>query len=55
MERETESLIRQGLVEQKRSNLTQQSTRIYTLTKAGRRLIERSGRIPNDQECMPVL
>src|SRR5258708_25086965 len=51
MERETESLIRQGLVEQKRFEISlSKSTRMYTLTKAGRRLIERSGRVPNDQE-----
>jgi len=41
MERETESLIRQGLVEQKRFEISlSKSTRMYTLTKAGRRLIE---------------
>ena len=51
MERETESLIRQGLVEEKRVEISlSKSTRMYTLTKAGRRLIERSGRVPNDQE-----
>src|SRR5258708_25879271 len=39
MERETESLIRQGLVEQKRFEISlSKSARIYTLTKAGRRL-----------------
>jgi hypothetical protein len=51
MERETESLMRQGLVEEKRVEISlSKSTRMYTLTKAGRRLIERSGRVPNDQE-----
>jgi len=51
MKRETESLMRQGLVEQKRFEISlSKSTRMYTLTKAGRRLIERSGRVPNDQE-----
>ena len=51
MERETESLIRQGLVEQKRFEISlSKSTRMFTLTKAGRRLMQRSGRVPNDQE-----
>src|SRR5437879_3502411 len=51
MERETESLMRQGLVEEKRFEISlSKSTRMYTLTKAGRRLTERSGRVPNDQE-----
>jgi hypothetical protein len=51
MERETESLMRQGLVEQKLLEISlNKSARMYTLTKAGRRLIERSGRVPNDQE-----
>ena len=51
MERETESLIRQGLVEQKRFEISlSKSTRMYTLAKAGRRLMQRSGRVPNDQE-----
>jgi len=51
MERETESLIRQGLVEEKRIEISlSKSTRMYTLTRVGRRLIERSGRVPNDQE-----
>jgi hypothetical protein len=51
MERETESLMRQGLVEQKRFEISlSKSTRIYTLTKAGKRLMQRSGRVPNDQE-----
>jgi hypothetical protein len=51
MEHETGSLMRQGLVEEKRFEISlSKSTRMYTLTKAGRRLIERSGRVPNDQE-----
>ena len=51
MERETESLIRQGLVEQKRFEISlSKSTRMYTLTKAGRRFMQRSGRVPNEQE-----
>jgi DNA-binding MarR family transcriptional regulator len=51
MERETESLMRQGLVEEKRFETSiSKSARIYTLTKAGRRLIDRSGRVPIDQE-----
>src|SRR5437016_11095902 len=49
MERETESLIRQGLVEQKRFEISpSKSTRMYTLTKAGRRFMQRSGRVPNE-------
>src|SRR5882762_2186573 len=51
MVRETESLIRQGLVEEKRFEISlSKNTRMYTLTKAGRRLIQGSGRVPNDQE-----
>jgi integrase len=51
MERETESLVRQGLVEEKRFETSlSKSTRMYALTKAGRRLMQRSGRVPNDQE-----
>ena len=51
MERETESLTRQGLVEQKRVEISlSTSTRMYTLTKAGRRLMQGSGRLPKDQE-----
>src|SRR5467141_3649449 len=49
MERETESLIRQGLVEQKRFEISlSKSTRIYALTKAAKRLMHRSGRVSND-------
>ena len=51
MERETESLMRQGFVEQKRVEISlSKSTRMYALTKAGRRLMQRSGRLPHDQE-----
>ncbi len=51
MERETESLVRQGLVEEKRVEISlSKSTRMYTLTKAGRRLMRGSGRLPHDQE-----
>jgi DNA-binding MarR family transcriptional regulator len=51
MERETESLMRQGLVEQKRVEISlSKDTRMYTLTKAGKRLMQRSGRVRNDQE-----
>jgi hypothetical protein len=51
MECEAQSLVRQGLVEEKQVELSlSKSTRMYTLTKAGRRLMQRSGRVPNDQE-----
>ena len=51
MERETERLVRQGLVEQKRVEISlSKSTRMYTLTRAGRRLMQKSGRLPQDQE-----
>jgi DNA-binding MarR family transcriptional regulator len=51
MERETESLVRQGLVEEKRVEVSlSKSTWMYTLTKAGRRLMRGSGRLPHDQE-----
>jgi len=51
MERETESLIRQGLVQEKRFEISlSKSTRMYTLTKASRRLMQESGRVPNGQE-----
>jgi DNA-binding MarR family transcriptional regulator len=51
MERETESLVRQGLVEEKRVEVSlSKSTRMYTLTKTGRKLIEGSGRLPKGQE-----
>lgn len=51
MEREIESLMRHGLVEEKRFEISLiKNTRMYTLTKAGRRLMQGSGRVPNDQE-----
>ena len=51
MERETENLVRQGLVEERRVDISlSQSTRMYTLTKDGRRLMRGSGRLPHDQE-----
>jgi hypothetical protein len=51
MEQETTSLVRQGLVEVRQVEISlSKSTRMYTLTKAGRRLIERSERLPRDQE-----
>lgn len=51
MERETENLVRQGLVEGRRVDISlSQNTRMYTLTKAGRRLMRGSGRLPHDQE-----
>ena len=51
MEHETESLVRQGLVEEKQVEISlSKSTRMYTLTKGGRRLMQRSGIVRNDQE-----
>jgi hypothetical protein len=51
MVRETENLMRQGLVEQKRFEISlSKNTRMYALTKAGRRLIQGSERVLNDQE-----
>src|SRR5467141_2596097 len=51
MEHETGSLMRQGLVEEKLVEISlSKSTRIYALTKAAKRLMQRSGRVPNDQE-----
>lgn len=51
MERETECLMQQRLVEEKWVEVSlSTSTRMYTLTKAGRRLMQRSGRLPKDQE-----
>ncbi len=51
MERETERLMRQGLAEQKRVEISlSKGTRVYALTKAGRRLMQRSGRLPHEQE-----
>lgn len=51
MMHETESLVRQGLIEEKQVEISlSKSTRMYTLTKAGRRLMRGSGRLPDDQE-----
>jgi hypothetical protein len=51
MERETESLVRQGLAEEKQVELSlSKSTRMYTLTRAGRRLMRGSDRLPGGQE-----
>ena len=51
MEREIESLMGHGLVEEKQFEISlSKNTRMYTLTKAGRRLMQGSGRVPNDQE-----
>ena len=51
MEQETSNLIRQGLVEEKRLETSlSKTTRMYTLTKAGRRLLLNSGRVPKGQE-----
>ena len=51
IEHETESLVRQGLVEEKQVELSlSKSTRMFTLTKAGRRLMRGSGRLSHDQE-----
>jgi hypothetical protein len=51
MERETKSLARLGLIAEKQVEISlSKNTRMYTLTKAGRRLMQRSGRLPNDQE-----
>jgi hypothetical protein len=50
MEREIESLVRQGLVEGKQVEISlNKSIRMYTLTKAGRRLMRESGRLADDQ------
>ncbi|HXN23706.1 MAG TPA: hypothetical protein VOA41_13280 [Candidatus Dormibacteraeota bacterium] len=51
MKQETERLVRQGLVEEKQVDVSlSKSTRMYTLTRAGRRLMQKSGRLPQDQE-----
>lgn len=51
MEQETSNLIRRGLVEERRLETSlSKTTRIYTLTKAGRRLLLNSGRVPKGQE-----
>jgi DNA-binding PadR family transcriptional regulator len=51
MERETTNLARQGLVEEKRVETSvSRTTRMYTLTKTGRGLLAKSGRVPKEQE-----
>jgi hypothetical protein len=51
MMHETESLVRQGLVEEKQVEISlSKSTRMYTLTKAGRRLMRGAGRLAHEQE-----
>jgi hypothetical protein len=51
MEHETESLVQHGLVDEKQVEISlSKSTRMYTLSKAGRRLLQGSGRLSNDQE-----
>jgi hypothetical protein len=51
MDCEAQSLVRQRLVEEKQVELSlSKSTRMYTLTKAGRRLMRGSGRLAHDQE-----
>jgi hypothetical protein len=51
MEHETESLVRHGLVEEKQVEISlSRSAPMFTLTKAGRRLLRGSGRLSNDQE-----
>ncbi|MFZ0738587.1 MAG: hypothetical protein WBL70_01240 [Candidatus Acidiferrales bacterium] len=51
MEQETTNLIRQGLVEQKRVEVSlSKTTRMYTLTKPGRSLLLKSGRVARGQE-----
>ena len=51
MEQETTNLIRQGLVEEKRVEVSlSKTTRMYTLTKAGRSLLLKSDRVAKEQE-----
>lgn len=51
MEQETTNLIRQGLVEEKRVEVSlSKTTRMYTLTKPGRSLLLKSGRVASGQE-----
>ena len=51
MEQETTNLIRQGLVEEKRVEVSlSKTTRMYTLTKPGRGLLLKSGRVARGQE-----
>ncbi|MGI0085341.1 MAG: hypothetical protein ACREBQ_09695, partial [Nitrososphaerales archaeon] len=50
-EQETTNLIRQGLVEEKRVEVSlSKTTRMYTLTKPGRSLLLKSGRVARGQE-----
>jgi hypothetical protein len=51
MEQETTNLNRQGLVEEKRVEVSlSKTTRMYTLTKQGRSLLLKSGRVARGQE-----
>jgi len=51
MEQETANLTRQGLVEERRVEVSlSRTTRMYTLTKAGRRLLLNSNRVARRQE-----
>lgn len=51
MKQETANLTRQGLVEEKRVETSlSRTTRMYTLTKAGRRLILNADRVAREQE-----
>ena len=51
MEQETTNLIRQGLVEEKRVEVSlSKTTRMYTLTKTGRNLLLKSDRVARGQE-----
>jgi len=51
MKQETTNLIRQGLVEEKRVEVSlSKTTRMYTLTKACRNLVLKSGRVAREQE-----
>ncbi len=51
MEQETTNLIRQGLVEEKRVEVSlSKTTRMYTLTKTGRNLVLKSDRVARGQE-----
>jgi DNA-binding PadR family transcriptional regulator len=51
MEQETANLVRQGLIEEKRVETSlSRTTRMYTLTRTGRGLLAKSGRVPKGQE-----
>lgn len=51
MEQETTNLIRQGLVEEKRVEVSlSRTTRMYTLTKTGRSLLLKSEKVAKEQE-----